>query len=80
MQPVPSLSYPSEFVKKDIALEDVTIHARVGGKGPAVLLVHGYGETGDMWVPMAIDLARDHLVIVPDLRGLGLSSKPSPSS
>jgi pimeloyl-ACP methyl ester carboxylesterase len=30
-----------------------------------------------MWVPMAIDLARDHTVIVPDLRGLGLSSKPA---
>ena len=50
---------------------------RVGGEGPAVVLLHGYGETGDMWVPMAADLARDHRVIVPDLRGLGLSSKPS---
>jgi pimeloyl-ACP methyl ester carboxylesterase len=29
-----------------------------------------------MWVPMAADLARDHTVVVPDLRGLGLSSKP----
>jgi len=38
--------------------------------------LHGYGETGDMWVPLAVELARDHLVIVPDLRGLGLSSKP----
>ena len=49
---------------------------RVGGKGPAVVLLHGYGETGDMWAPMAADLARDHTVIVPDLRGMGLSSKP----
>jgi pimeloyl-ACP methyl ester carboxylesterase len=39
--------------------------------------VHGYGETGDMWVPMATDLARDHKVIIPDLRGLGLSAKPA---
>jgi pimeloyl-ACP methyl ester carboxylesterase len=30
-----------------------------------------------MWVPMAVDLARDHTVVVPDLRGLGLSSKPA---
>jgi len=30
-----------------------------------------------MWVPMAADLAKDHTVVVPDLRGLGLSSKPS---
>ncbi|MGJ7037308.1 pimeloyl-ACP methyl ester carboxylesterase [Shinella sp. BE166] len=41
-----------------------------------MVLLHGYGETGDMWAPMAADLARDHTVIVPDLRGLGLSSKP----
>jgi pimeloyl-ACP methyl ester carboxylesterase len=39
--------------------------------------LHGYGETGDMWVPLAVDLARDHTVVVPDLRGLGLSSKPA---
>jgi pimeloyl-ACP methyl ester carboxylesterase len=49
----------------------------VGGTGPAVVLLHGYGETGDMWVPLATDLARDHTVIVPDLRGMGLSSKPA---
>ena len=53
-----------------------TIHVRSGGSGPAVVLLHGYGETGDMWVPLAVELARDHTVIVPDLRGLGLSSKP----
>jgi len=28
------------------------IHVRVGGHGPAVVLLHGYGETGDMWVPL----------------------------
>ena len=54
-----------------------TIHVRSGGTGPAVVLLHGYGETGDMWVPLAVELARDHTVIVPDLRGLGLSSKPA---
>jgi len=30
-----------------------------------------------MWVPLASDLVRDHTVVVPDLRGLGLSSKPA---
>jgi pimeloyl-ACP methyl ester carboxylesterase len=40
------------------------------------VLLHGYGETGDMWVPLATDLARDHQVIIPDLRGMGLSSIP----
>jgi pimeloyl-ACP methyl ester carboxylesterase len=49
----------------------------VGGQGPAVILLHGFGTTGDMWVPLASVLAADHTVIVPDLRGLGFSSKPS---
>src|SRR3546814_667234 len=68
--------FPSSFQTAEVPAGDATIHVRVGGKGPAVVLLHGYGETGDMWAPMAADLARDHLVIVPDLRGLGLSSKP----
>jgi pimeloyl-ACP methyl ester carboxylesterase len=65
------------FAVREIATNGVTIHVRSGGTGPAVVLLHGYGETGDMWVPLATDLARDHTVIVPDLRGMGLSTKPA---
>jgi len=72
-----SLFYPRDFTTRDISTGPATIHVRTAGAGPAILLLHGYGETGDMWVPMAIDLMRDHTVIVPDLRGLGLSSKPA---
>jgi pimeloyl-ACP methyl ester carboxylesterase len=69
--------FPSGFKTREIAANGTTIHVRVGGAGPAVVLLHGYGETGDMWAPMAANLARDHTVIVPDLRGLGLSAKPA---
>src|SRR4051812_32267446 len=69
-------TFPAGFRTQEIVTNGATIHVRIGGKGPAALLLHGYGETGDMWVPMAADLARDHTVVVPDLRGLGLSSKP----
>jgi pimeloyl-ACP methyl ester carboxylesterase len=69
--------FPPSFRTRLIPVGDVTINVRSGGKGPAVVLLHGYGETGDMWAPLAADLARDHTVIVPDLRGLGLSSKPA---
>lgn len=72
-----SLTFPKNFRMQEIATNGVTLHVRVGGTGPAVVLLHGYGETGDMWVPLAIDLARDHQVIVPDLRGMGLSSIPA---
>jgi pimeloyl-ACP methyl ester carboxylesterase len=68
--------YPGSFYTQEIATNGATIHTRIGGKGPAVVLLHGYGETGDMWSPLAAELMHDHLVIVPDLRGLGLSSKP----
>ncbi len=70
-------SYPATFTTQEISTNDARIHVRVGGKGPAVVLIHGYGETGDMWAPLAAELMRDHQVIVPDLRGLGLSSKPA---
>ena len=70
-------TFPMSFKTQEISTNSVTLHTRVGGAGPAVVLLHGYGETGDMWVPLAVDLARDHTVIVPDLRGLGRSSKPS---
>jgi pimeloyl-ACP methyl ester carboxylesterase len=63
----------TEMIKTDGA----TIHVRVGGKGPAVVMLHGFGDTGDMWAPLANALIKDHTVIVPDLRGMGLSSYPS---
>lgn len=71
------IPYPASFKTQEISTNGTTIHVRVGGTGPAVILLHGYGETGDMWEPLAARLARNHLVIVPDLRGLGLSSKPA---
>ncbi|MNF71460.1 Soluble epoxide hydrolase [compost metagenome] len=68
--------FPSSFRTQDIAVDGAKIHVRVGGKGPAVVMLHGFGDTGDMWAPLAADLAKDHTVVVPDLRGLGLSSIP----
>lgn len=68
--------FPAAFRTQDIPVEGATLHVRVGGKGPAVVLLHGFGDTGDMWVPLATDLVKDHTVVVPDLRGMGLSSIP----
>jgi pimeloyl-ACP methyl ester carboxylesterase len=72
-----SISFPPTFEIREIETNGVTIHTRVGGRGRAIVMLHGFGTTGDMWIPMASVLAADHTVIVPDLRGLGLSSKPS---
>jgi pimeloyl-ACP methyl ester carboxylesterase len=63
--------FPASFNTREIDTNGATIHVRVGGHGPAVVLLHGFGNTGDMWAPLAAALAMDHTVIVPDLRGLG---------
>ena len=57
-----------------------TIYYRIGGRGPAVLLLHGYGDTGQMWAAFAPMLAKTHTVVVPDLPGLGNSRPESPSA
>ncbi|HBR27052.1 MAG TPA: hypothetical protein DD732_08495 [Rhizobiales bacterium] len=71
--------FPPSFKTEEIQTDGATIHVRVGGQGPAVIMLHGFADTGDMWAPLAAELARDHTVIVPDLRGLGLSSHPETS-
>jgi pimeloyl-ACP methyl ester carboxylesterase len=72
-----SFAFPPAFHQQEVQTNGATIHVRVGGNGPAVVLLHGYGESGDMWIPLAAALVADHTVIVPDLRGMGLSSKPA---
>src|ERR1700726_131061 len=54
----------------------VRLHYLVAGKGDPVLLLHGYAQTGHMWLPLIPELAKTHTVIAPDLRGFGMSAKP----
>ena len=68
--------FPGNFTVQEIQTNGTTLHVRVGGHGPAVVLIHGFADTGDMWAPLAAALASDHTVIVPDLRGMGLSAVP----
>src|ERR1700686_4495480 len=66
--------FPGSFSVQEIRANGTTLHVRVGGTGPAVVLLHGYGDTGDMWAPRAAALAAAHTVIVPDFRGMRLSA------
>jgi len=68
--------FPPSFRTQQMPVTGGTQYVRVGGQGPAVLLLHGFGDTGDMWQPLAEPLVKDHTVIIPDLRGMGLSSHP----
>src|ERR1043166_8576673 len=67
---------PPGFTEKYADVNAVRLHYYIGGKGSAVVLLHGYAETGHMWLPIMPLLAESHAVIVPDLRGAGKSSKP----
>jgi pimeloyl-ACP methyl ester carboxylesterase len=69
-------SFPAGFHVEEVETNGTTLHVRIGGKGPAVVMLHGFADTGDMWAPSAAVLAKDHTVIVPDLRGMGLSAHP----
>src|SRR5437764_8495514 len=70
-------SLPSAFDASTIHRpEGAEIFVRSGGSGPVVVLLHGYAENSDSWAPLAADLITDHTVVVPDLRGIGRSSKP----
>jgi pimeloyl-ACP methyl ester carboxylesterase len=68
--------FPAAFRSEQLKVTGGTQYVRVGGQGPAVVLLHGFGDTGDMWEPLAAILVKGHQVIVPDLRGMGLSSHP----
>jgi haloacetate dehalogenase len=57
--------------------DGVSLTAAVGGSGSPIVLLHGFPQTHLMWRHVAADLAADHTVICPDLRGYGASDKPA---
>jgi pimeloyl-ACP methyl ester carboxylesterase len=68
--------FPPSFHAQQVKTNGTSLYVRVGGQGPAVVLLHGFGDSGDMWAPVAAKLVKDHTVVVPDLRGMGLSAHP----
>ncbi len=67
---------PAGFAEGFADVNGVRLRYLIGGKGSAVVMLHGYAETSHMWDPIMPLLAERHTVIVPDLRGAGGSSKP----
>jgi pimeloyl-ACP methyl ester carboxylesterase len=68
--------FPPGFHAQRVETNGTSLYVRVGGTGPAVVMLHGFGDTGDMWAPIAAQLMKDHTVVVPDLRGMGWSAHP----
>jgi haloacetate dehalogenase len=65
------------FVSHQIQVEGASIHAEVGGHGPALLLLHGYPETHVAWHRVVHALAKHYTVVAADLRGYGDSIGPA---
>jgi pimeloyl-ACP methyl ester carboxylesterase len=66
------------FTRRRVGVADgVALSVAVGGAGSPVVLLHGFPQTHLMWRHVAADLAADHTVICPDLRGYGDSDKPA---
>ncbi len=55
----------------------IRIHYLVAGKGDPIVLLHGFAETSHMWRPLISELAKNHTVIAPDLRGYGSTAAPA---
>lgn len=68
------------FEYRRVDVDGVTVNCAVAGSGPPVLLLHGYPENHLMWRQVAPVLARDHTVVLADLRGYGGSGKPAPDA
>ena len=63
------------FTEKTATVDGVKINYKIGGRGPVVVLLHGYTQTSHMWKPLMPLLAASHTVIAPDLRGAGGSER-----
>jgi len=57
------------------SVNGVRINYKIAGSGPVVVLLHGYTQTGHMWLPLIPRLSGSHTVIAPDLRGIGASER-----
>jgi pimeloyl-ACP methyl ester carboxylesterase len=57
-------------------VNETRLHYLAAGNGDPVVLLHGYAQTSHMWRPLIPELASNHTVIAPDLRGAGQSAKP----
>ena len=72
-----ALTIPAFTQRRVTVAEGVTLNVAVGGTGRPIVLLHGFPQTHLMWRHVAADLAADHTVICPDLRGYGDSDKPA---
>lgn len=64
------------FEQRRLSVNGIELNCRVGGQGPALLLLHGHPQTLVMWHKVAPRLAERFTLVAADLRGYGDSAKP----
>jgi pimeloyl-ACP methyl ester carboxylesterase len=62
---------------KDAVVDGLKVHYLTAGRGPALILLHGYTQTSRMWRPIVPELSERFTVIAPDLPGIGDSAIPT---
>ena len=67
----------SAIASRTAEVDGIKLHYLSAGRGPAVILLHGYTQTSRMWKPIIPLLAEKFTVIVPDLPGIGDSEIPA---
>jgi pimeloyl-ACP methyl ester carboxylesterase len=67
---------PAGFTQCDIDANGTRLSCALGGSGTPMILIHGWPQTGRAWRLVMQALARNHTVVVPDLRGTGASERP----
>ena len=79
LEPAWKSFFPAGFRNERIKTSGAEINAVIGGSGPPVLMLHGAPQSLITWRLIAGDLAKDHTLVMCDLRGYGDSSKPADS-
>jgi hypothetical protein len=69
-------AFPPSFRTKAVHTDGAIIHVRVGGQGPAVVMLHGFADTGDMWAPLAAVLVQNHTASSPTYGAWGFRLTP----
>ena len=72
----PADAAPAAIASRNAEIEGVKLHYLTAGRGPTVILLHGYAETSRMWRSLIPLLAEKFTVIAPDLPGIGDSAIP----
>src|SRR6476620_6953371 len=71
------VAWTQKYQSQTANLSAVKIHYLKAGTGNKTLvLIHGFGDTSHMWIPLFDEFGKDYTIIAPDMRGLGESSRP----